>query len=323
MDHTSPENIVLDKRLQIVMVLAPVALWGFEYLLTLDDEIRTMWTPCSRCWTRFHFLFIITRCLPIVSSVCLVNETLLTNLTFQTCWPLYEVGGWTSVIVVIATETLLLMRTLTMWHDTTKFKRILISIYALALVVIIGCYTIVYVIGMGSICNYRSNGYVADVGYQVISGPYWAVAVFESSVICMAMYRGSLDRADLGDEYSGTRLMNALRHGNLIYACSLFVMSISNITFYMYPPSEGWSGMVYVFQCVLHGSLGSRITFELRRADQSEDPMAPISDIQFASARLKRQRRVFDDQHYVEWACAPWNTTTCSILAFIVEILSM
>ncbi|KAH7910497.1 hypothetical protein BJ138DRAFT_101451 [Hygrophoropsis aurantiaca] len=306
MDHTS-SDIVLDKRLQMVMYcrLAPVALWGFEYLLTLDDEIRTMWTPCSRYWTRFHFLFIITRYLPIVSLVCLVNETLLANLTLQTCWPLYEVGGWTSVIVMIATETLLLMRTLTIWHDNTKFKRILISIYAVVLVVIIGCHTTVYATGMGSICNYRSDGNMSDASYQVMSGPYWAVAVFEFTVICMTMYRGSLDRARLGDEYSGSRLMDALRNGNLTYACSLFVMSISNITFYLYPPSEGWSGMVYVFQCVLHGSLGSRITFELRRADQSEDPMAPISDIQFTSVRLKRQGHVFDDQHCVEWACAP------------------
>ncbi|KAH7910496.1 hypothetical protein BJ138DRAFT_101590 [Hygrophoropsis aurantiaca] len=308
MDHTSPENIVLDERLQIVMYcrLAPVALWGFEYLLTLDDEIRTMWMPCSRCWTRFHFLFVITRYLPIVSLVCLVSETLLTNLTVQTCWPLYEVGGWTSIIVMIATETLLLMRTLTMWYDNTKVKRILISIYALALVAIIGCYTTVYATGMGSICNYRSNGNMSDAGYQVVSGPYWAVAVFGFTIICATMYRGSLDRARLGGEYSGSRLMNALRNGNLVYACSLFVMSISNITFYMYPPSQGWSGILYVFQYVLHGSLGSRITIKLRRADQTkEDLMASISDVRFASAQTKSRGRVFDSQDSVEWSCAP------------------
>ncbi|KAH7906744.1 hypothetical protein BJ138DRAFT_1104896 [Hygrophoropsis aurantiaca] len=38
----------------------------------------------------------------------------------------------------------------------------------------------------------------------------------------------------------------------------------------MEAPSDGLSGLLFGFQCVFHGALGSRSTFELRRANSDK-----------------------------------------------------
>ncbi|KAH7925968.1 hypothetical protein BV22DRAFT_1033358 [Leucogyrophana mollusca] len=194
---------------------------------------------------------------------------------------------------MIVTEMLLLLRTLVLWHDNRKLKVVLIVIYVVSLVIIIACYGVIYATGVGSICNLRLPNHHSENGYQVISGPYWAVALFEFAVIWMTIYHGYHSRASF-DGYSGGRLTNALRKGNLVYACPLFATSSANIALYFFPPSDGWSGLVFVFQCVLHGALGSRITFELRDAYGRNGSGATTSDIQFA--RIRRQELVFESQ---------------------------
>ncbi|KAH7927682.1 hypothetical protein BV22DRAFT_263777 [Leucogyrophana mollusca] len=222
MGNINSDDPVLQEHLQIVMYcrLAPVALWAFEYLLTLDDEGRVMWNGCS--WNRFHFLFVATRYLPIVALVCLIYETLLPDLAMPACWGLYEGGGWASVLVMTVTEMLLLLRTRILWHCNRTLNAVLIIIFVAALVIIIACYGVIYATGVGSICDLRSSSYHSENEYQVIAGPYWAVAFFESTVIWVTVYHGYCSRAS-SDGYSGGRLTNALRQGNLVYACFLFV----------------------------------------------------------------------------------------------------
>ncbi|KAH7911885.1 hypothetical protein BJ138DRAFT_1100683 [Hygrophoropsis aurantiaca] len=191
MNRISPEDLPLERRLQIDIYirLASVALWVFEYLLTLDDK----------------------------------------------CWPLYEIGGWTAVIAMVATETLLLLRTLTLWHDRMKLRTILIVIYVPV--------SQQYVLP-GNLCFPSPGYYPLDTNYQVLTGPYWAVAIFELAVIWMTIYRGFYDCAH-SDPYLGGRLMNALRQGNFFLEKDLKlkptnplvlpVISVVNIAFSFYP----------------------------------------------------------------------------------------
>ncbi|KAH7924961.1 hypothetical protein BV22DRAFT_470471 [Leucogyrophana mollusca] len=294
MGYVDSDDPILLQRLQIVMYcrLAPVALWVFEYFLTLDDEIRFMWS--KRHWNQVHVLFVITRYLPIMAMVCLIYETLPSYLAMETCWQMYQIGGWTSVLIMVATEALLLLRTLALWHENRTLKAALITSYAIAFIVIISCFAVNYSSGVGSICTFRSTEYHTEDEYQLVTGPYWGVASFELAVICLTIYHGYQSRICLG-EYSGGRVMNALRQGNLIYACCLFAMSIGNIVLYFHLPSDGWSGLLFVFQCVLHGAMGSRITFELRRRDAGGDETTDsisFPDMRFALMPMRSYREL-------------------------------
>ncbi|KAH7927630.1 hypothetical protein BV22DRAFT_260458 [Leucogyrophana mollusca] len=279
-------DLVLLLHYQIVKYcrLAPAALWLFEYCLTFDDELRFVWGRCR--WNFVHVLFIITRYLPAAALICVNYDALAPRMEMQTCLNLNRAGDLMPTISTMATDVVLFMRTFHLLVGRQKMRVTLITFYVSTSLAVIGCTVTVVCMGYTGICASELSASQSVRRDQLTAGIYAGIALFELVVVAMTIFQGcaSLD----ADAHSGPRLVATLRQGNLVYAWPLLVMSSGNVAFYCFPATlkEGWLGLFFAFQFVLHGVMGSRILFRLRSVANRGGiypTLDPISPMEFAS----------------------------------------
>ncbi|KAH7915176.1 hypothetical protein BJ138DRAFT_172582 [Hygrophoropsis aurantiaca] len=258
---------------------AAAALWFYDYLLTLDDEIQFVWR--TRGWNLVQLLFLITRYLPIISMMCYMTEPFPSDLALGKCYLLFQMGEVTTFIVMAGTEALLLLRARALWNESRMLSLILTTVFVVVTAVISVCAALLFVPGVRDLCTFRTTDNAEKTRSRWFREPFWAIAAFELTVICTTLFHGYQLRTWSGRRSAGG-LMRVLSEGNLLYACILFAISMVNAAFYFYSPSDSLSGLLstFGFQCVFHGMMGSRITFELRRAGQCKGFDTMISDIQ-------------------------------------------
>jgi hypothetical protein len=116
---------------------------------------------------------------------------------------------------------------------------------------------------------------------RLIMGGFASTVLFEFTVATITVHHSMQLRSE--DMYTLSKLALTLSKGSLIYALSLFAISVANVVSFSLPvqASDGHNGVIDVFQGVLHGIIASRILFDLRYADQSEEESFYLSDIQF------------------------------------------
>jgi hypothetical protein len=194
---------------------------------------------------------------------------------------------------MLATEGLLLMRTLALWHNNENVKRFLLASYLLVAISMLTCDVLAVSPNLESVCAPTSTESSVDEATrveQLIMGMFVSAALFELTVVIVTAYHSITSRA------TGLRTVNGLVtnlwRGSLLYALSLFAISIANIVSFSLPVSGGQSGIIDVFQGALHGVMASRILFDLRDADWREDnhsrltSYVPPSNLQFASHNI-------------------------------------
>ncbi|EIW81607.1 hypothetical protein CONPUDRAFT_165706 [Coniophora puteana RWD-64-598 SS2] len=208
------------------------------------------------------------------------------------CLRLYKLLGTSLLILMITTEGLLCLRTLALWHQHRAVKVAFVSIYIMACTAATVCITLALTFNLDSVCSTSaknaSSSSAEEQIEKVLMGAFSAIAVFEFAVVCSTLLHGFMNSR----ARPSSRLSVSLRQGNLLYAVTLFVMSVANAVFFDLPLSDGWTGLLDVFQGVLHGVMASRIILSLRNADSLEETeripesfgMSGIRTMQFASS---------------------------------------
>lgn len=267
--------------------VAPAAVWAYDYFLTFEHEVR-LFSSMGR-WNIASVMFIITRYAPIAWFVSDIYVTLGPQ-SVETCLATYRTAGCALVLIMLATEGLLLMRTIALWHNNKRIKRFLLASYLLVATSMLTCDILAVSPNLESVCaptSTQSSVEEATRVEQLIMGMFVSAALFELTVVIVTTHHSVTSRA------VGMRTVNGLVlnlwKGSLLYALSLFAISIANIVSFSLPVSAGQSGIIDVFQGVLHGVMASRILFDLRDADWSEDnhsslaSYVPPSNLRFAS----------------------------------------
>ncbi|KAL4080528.1 hypothetical protein J3A83DRAFT_4366874 [Scleroderma citrinum] len=238
----------------------------FDFCLTLSDEVRLLGS--RKRWDLTHILYILTRYFPVISALCAAYNTLMPTRPEVVCVALYTTSQITIFFAMSASEALLLFRTLALWH-TQKLVRIpLIGIFIVVVGVMFVCTVISSTVNLKSICPETPTSVPNPQATKfniVIVGACSSAAFFELVIIFYTILYGSSLRARTGLR-STSRLVSVVTQGNMLYALSLFVVSIVNITFYVLPLYMDWNGLFINFQCILHGVMAARILFELRDA---------------------------------------------------------
>ncbi|KAG2101498.1 hypothetical protein BD769DRAFT_1507968 [Suillus cothurnatus] len=175
------------------------------------------------------------------------------------------------------------MRTLGLWHDNRTIKRFLLASYLVTAISTITCITTATTM-LESTCvptSTQSDLEAATRLERLIMGGFASTALFELTVATITVHHSMQLRSE--DMYTLSKLALTLSKGSLIYALSLFAISVANVVSFSLPvqASDGHNGVIDVFQGVLHGIIASRILFDLRYADQSEEESFYLSDIQF------------------------------------------
>ncbi|KAI6125854.1 hypothetical protein EDD16DRAFT_379790 [Pisolithus croceorrhizus] len=158
--------------------VAPVSIWVLDSLLTLDGEIRLL-TRTKR-WGLTHVLYIPTRYFPIIGTAMAVYTALVESDTKETCVALY----WTAAILLYfgmaASEGLLLMRTLALWHLQWTTRRLLMGTYVLVATVMFVCIMIPSSLKFQNICGVTdSSSAIANRLDKVTVGIFASAALFE------------------------------------------------------------------------------------------------------------------------------------------------
>ncbi|OAX40924.1 hypothetical protein K503DRAFT_565430 [Rhizopogon vinicolor AM-OR11-026] len=269
--------------------VAPVAVWAFDYCLTFEHEV-CLFTSIGR-WSIATVMFIIARYSPIVWIISDIYATLAPK-SLDTCLSSNRAAGVSLILILLATEGLLLIRTLALWHDSWKIRRFLLAVYLFVIVSMVTC-NILAISLLESICVPISTPSSVEEAMRVehlIMGQFVYSALFELTAIAVTLYHSLRHPISMR---AVSKLASTLRRGSLLYALSLLAISVANIVTPSLPLLDGQNGMLDVFQGVLHGVLASRILFELRAqaTDRGgelnvEDTYVRSSGLRFASERI-------------------------------------
>lgn len=193
---------------------------------------------------------------------------MVTTRPEKTCVALYRTAEIILYFGMLASEGLLLIRTLALWHSQTAARKLLIGTYVLVAIIMFVCAVISSTLKFEGICGETDASVATALATQlshVTVGMFSSAAFFELVVILYTLLYTLKWRTRTG-RYATSALVAALTHGNVLYALSLLVASIVNITFFVLPLSDGWNGLFITFQGILHGVMASRILFELQVA---------------------------------------------------------
>ncbi|KAH7915839.1 hypothetical protein BJ138DRAFT_1235924, partial [Hygrophoropsis aurantiaca] len=247
--------------------LAPAALWIYEYCLTFNDEFRFVWCrrPNSSRGSLSQACFIIPRYLPVATSICAIYVTFLPATEIQRCKRLTWTADVSSTCVSMVTESLLLIRTLALWHERKAIRNILMFAYLICCVSMIAGTAVPLALGFAYVCNSRLGATESPSVYQITAVAYIGIAVFDLAVVLSTIYHGY---DSLSSQLpSGGRLISALRQGNLVYALALLTLSLMNTFFYCLP-------VFRAARSTVSGVMGSRILLELRHVDHSKSGLS-------------------------------------------------
>ncbi|KAG2340171.1 hypothetical protein BDR05DRAFT_967195 [Suillus weaverae] len=258
--------------------VAPAAIWALDYYLTLEHEVH-MFSSMGR-WGITTVMFIVARYVPIAWIISEIYVTLGMQSP-QMCSITYHISGVSLVLILLATEGLLLMRTLALWHNKKKIRRFLLASYLVTAISTVTCIAITFPLLKSACVSTSTQSNIEEVTRieHLLMGVFINTALFEFMVAAITIYHIMLSRSD--DMYILCILASTLSKGSLLYALSLFAISVANIVTFFLPISGGYSGITDVFQGVLHGVIASRILFDLRDADQSKKDSFCLSDLQF------------------------------------------
>jgi len=234
------------------------------------------------------------RYLPVAAVICAALDSIGPHLETESCLRVYKGLGAILLVLLILSEALLLLRTLALWYDNKWVKAFLIMLYVMVSIIVVVFVALSLSLNLDSVCSTsaatsgsQQAAESVDKSVAKFSGAFFsAVASFELVVLLLTIYHG-LSARTAGANTKG-RLVNALRQGNLIYASALFTTSIANNVFFLLPISEGFAGLLDIFQVVLHCVMSSRILFDLRDAGKTGlSEIFSVSNIDFASIPMR------------------------------------
>ncbi|KAG1766996.1 hypothetical protein EDD22DRAFT_334350 [Suillus occidentalis] len=267
LDMTSPLEVA--SRLQIVKYFKMVGLTVlvFDYCIKLETEINFTW---GRKWNFIRILFAVARYMPFVDvSVDLIYS--LGPTSSRLCLSLYQVSSWINIIGTVAAESLLLVRTYTLWG---RNKVLLVALLLLAL----GCIAGSGVVGASavSLFNYQDPPLTTSGCYQtqriaIYAINYALLALFETVILSLNVFQAWRHR-----RRQGSRFIMHLYWDGIIYVMCILVIG--------FLPSE-YAESIDTLQAVFHSVLSSRLLFNLRAIIQHrhEQTIVSVMEMDFQS----------------------------------------
>ncbi|KAG1816071.1 uncharacterized protein BJ212DRAFT_209652 [Suillus subaureus] len=226
---TSPLEIAL--RLQTVKYFKMVglAVLVFDYCIKLEAEINLTW---GRKWNSIRIIFAVARYMPFVNvPVDLIYS--LGPTSPQLCLSLYQVSSWLNIIGTIAAESLLFVRTYTLWG---RSRVLLVALLLLALGCIAGC----GVVGASALSLFKyedpplgTSGCYQTQRIAIYAVNYALLALFETVILSLNVFQAWHHR-----RRQGSRLIAHLYWDGIIYVLYILAMTMANIVVIGLLPSE-------------------------------------------------------------------------------------
>ncbi|KAF4600583.1 hypothetical protein EYR38_005222 [Pleurotus pulmonarius] len=214
--------------------VAGAGLFIYDYVLTLSDEARYVWTAP---WSLGKILFLLTRYPTFIDVALAMYRNLGYSLTSGTCSLLYNISGWTTIIGIAIAEIIMLMRVWAIWNQTRTAGLLLATLIIASM---IGAFVsfVKFHEKQEFIELYKISpnlqGCYGTVGTKVVFIIYVIATVFEILMVILMIVKGMRDsvRRD-----SSSLLYNVYQDGILYYVV-LFASSVANTVLILAGPPE-------------------------------------------------------------------------------------
>ncbi|KAG1777699.1 hypothetical protein EV702DRAFT_218028 [Suillus placidus] len=258
-----------------IMKVVGLAVLVFDYCIKLEAEIDLIW---GRKWDYIRIIFAVARYMPFVEVPVDLIYT-LGPTSPRLCLSLYQVASWLNIIGTVAAESLLFVRTYTLWG---RNRVLLVALLLLALGCVAGC----GVVGAStlSLFKYQDPPLTTSGCYQaqriaIFAVSYALLALAETVILSLNVFQAWHHR-----QRQGSRLITHLYWDGIIYVLCILAMTMANIVVIGFLPSE-YAESINTLQAVLHSVLSSRLLFNLRAIIQRRHEQTIVSftetDLQF------------------------------------------
>ncbi|KAI5117121.1 hypothetical protein M0805_007968 [Coniferiporia weirii] len=239
----------------------------YEYLLTLDDEMRLVWP--SRM-SLVKLIIMLNRYVPFVTtSGNLYFFVLYSGNTEQLCKPGIFALGLLSYAGVIFAEVIFAIRVYTIWQQS---RMIMILLAGLLIPMILANFAITVI--------YLDSSVVVDTKILhagcLISFPdriEWiaALSLFftEAAILSLTLWKGASYCKQMGinvEDGTFSTLMTILLQDGLLYCSCILFATLANVLFIKLA-SDSVSFFLLATQTSLHSILCTRLLLRLRRAN--------------------------------------------------------
>ncbi|KAJ7283596.1 hypothetical protein C8J57DRAFT_1292990 [Mycena rebaudengoi] len=241
----------------------------FDWLCTLDQEVRVVtWTILAmnsllqilyvwpRPWSISTILFVLNRYLPFVDTFLSLSAR-FTQMSPTQCLLLNQAVGWFSVIGIILSEVILMLRTYALWE---RKRAVLVSLCALAACTLVPTIPIVY-LETASL----EYGPIDGVGCRITHAStiqiyaYLLIMVSETTIAVLTAIRAYRDL-----RYSRVPWIIKLYQDGILFYVYLLLVSIANLLVPMVAPRM-FANWLATPQRVLHSVLCTRVLLLILR----------------------------------------------------------
>ncbi|KAJ7784002.1 hypothetical protein DFH07DRAFT_789842 [Mycena maculata] len=245
----------------------------FEYSLTLFDELRFVWSQRRSAST---FLFFVARYAGLASAIVTLVQTPTTYML------LAHLSAALRIVIIVAAEAILTLRTWAIWE---KKKRILFILGVAGLAALGGNLSVVFrglndtgVENAGPDCTAILNSQPASA----VMIPYVVVIAYEILTMLLSATRILRWRNQIAPS-ARTALLDTLWRDGLLHFSWMIVLGIVNVLIIFHGSSAVHTGGSQL-QTSIHSVIASRIILHLAMLPRSRDDAqtdAPASTMLF------------------------------------------
>ncbi|KAK7064583.1 hypothetical protein R3P38DRAFT_2825400 [Favolaschia claudopus] len=252
------------QRLQLVKYFcaASLTLQGYDWLICLDREVKTVW---ASPWRGPKILYLLARYIPFINLSCALYYYVAYEPSELVCRRTDAVATWFTALGIIVSEAMLIMRTYAVFDSS---KKILIFLLVL-LLFLIGAALPTTEIFIRSLQYGKPpigtiNGCYPVSGSEIIFVAFVAILLFETVIVALTVWS-----AFKHYRRSSSRLVKVLYRDSLFFFLCIFSITLASVLVAALLPID-YADLLDRLQSTIHSIVSARIIFHLRTQHQSD-----------------------------------------------------
>ncbi|KAJ6574627.1 hypothetical protein B0H19DRAFT_606177 [Mycena capillaripes] len=212
------------RRLQLVkyFAAASLTLQGYDWLICLDQEVKTIW---SSPWRGAKILYLLSRYIPFVNLSCALYYYVAYEPSVLTCRRVDAVATWFTAFGICVSEAMLVMRTYAIYDSSKKILIFLLVMLALLVGAALPTTEIfIRSLQYGQPPIGTINGCYPVAGSEIIFVAFIAILLFETIIIVLTVYSG-LKQYRQGS----SPLVKTLYRDSLFFFLCIFSITLANV----------------------------------------------------------------------------------------------
>ncbi|KAJ8583850.1 hypothetical protein M405DRAFT_827834 [Rhizopogon salebrosus TDB-379] len=271
------------------MKVAGLTILGYDYIVTLDKEVRLMW---GSKWGVPRVLFCMSRYLPFVASIIYQYYAfghMPDPSDYDECFSLYDAVTWLNVLTICAAEGLLILRTYAMWNcNRLILYGLLVFVTALLTVAFVLEVKAGYTLSYGPPPSPGVPGCYPTNPANVLYTFCMMLVIFEFVVLILVLIQAITHSRRTSGITSN--LLTSLYRDSLLYVVCLLCISIINLVIISTIPPH-FNQIFDTLPAIMHSVLASRIMFNLRQCaycDVIDTPDMEVLEMESSSPTVLR-----------------------------------